>query len=90
MENVSLRIFDQITDVNSTVQDEATLVDGLLTFMVDDLLIPEFGLRTVDFQHHLVSFQSQTVAMHSDKLLSFRPSFLPPIQFKLNNTKYIS
>ena len=40
----SLRIFDQITDVNSTVQDEATLVDGLLTFMVDDLLIPEFGL----------------------------------------------
>lgn len=51
----SLRIFDQITDVNSTVQDEATLVDGLLTFMVDDLLIPEFGLCTVDFQHHLVA-----------------------------------
>ena len=93
----SLRIFDQITDVDSTVQDEATLVDGLLAFMVDDLLIPEFGLCTVDFQHHLVAKSNcQTDAMYSNKLpsvarswhhLNFRPSFLPPDQFKLTKSR---
>ena len=53
-ESKSLRIFNQISNVNSALEDEATLFNCLFTFMVDHLLVPKFCLRAIDFQHDLM------------------------------------
>ena len=49
----SLGVFDEIPDVYPALQDETTLLDGLLPLVVDHLLVPEFVLGPVDFQHNL-------------------------------------
>ena len=53
-ESKSLRIFNQISNVNSALEDETTLFNCLFTFMVDHLLVPKFCLRAIDFQHDLM------------------------------------
>ena len=53
-ESKSLRIFNQISNVNSTLEDETTLFNCLFTFMVDHLLVPKFCLCAIDFQHDLM------------------------------------